>query len=210
MEKIQIIDCGLLEYNETLGLQIEFWENLLEEKVGNTVLLVEHPDVITMGARKTENKLKSNGKTIKQAGVELFRTGRGGGTTAHNPGQIVMYPLINLKSIGSDVPGYVRTLEQIGIEMLKNLDVEADRKKGYPGLWVGDEKIASIGVQIKKWITLHGMAINIQNDLSIFDYIVPCGLDGVKMTSVYELTQKQWPMTDVKHILMDECIKHWG
>lgn len=209
-EKIQVIDCGLLEYDQTLGLQIEFWQNLQKEKTGNTVLLVEHPDVITLGARNTENKLLASGKQLKQKGIELHRIGRGGGTTAHNPGQIVMYPMINLKSIGSDVPAYVRSLESIGIELLDELGVQSQRRKGYPGLWVGEKKIASIGVQIKKWITMHGMAINIQNDLGIFDYIIPCGIEGVVMTSVLNETGIEQSIEEIKHTLTELCFKQWG
>ena len=208
-ENIQVIDCGVLEYGETLGLQMEFWENLLAGKVGNTVLLVEHPDVITLGARKTENKLVTSEQQILDKGIELHRIGRGGGTTAHNQGQIVIYPMVNLKSVGMDVPGYVRSLEAIGIELLEGLGVESQRRKGFPGLWVGEKKIASIGVQIKKWITMHGMAINIQNDLSIFENIVPCGIDGVRMTSVKEETGVEHAMDEVKHIVTELCYKQW-
>ena len=179
-----IIDCGLKDYQSVLLLQENTLQNLLAGEGKETIFIVEHLPVITLGARDSANKLAKNTDTIKQSGVEIFQTRRGGGTTAHNPGQLVVYPIINLKKHLLGVSDFVHLLEKIGIEFLAELGVNCCTKKGFPGLWCENRKIASIGVQIKKWITCHGMAININNDLSIFDLIVPCGLENVKMTSV--------------------------
>lgn len=205
---IKVIDGGMLRYAEALALQTELCVKRQNDEIENTVLILEHPAVITLGARKSENKLLADEVTLARAGIEVVTVGRGGGTTAHNPGQAVLYPIIKLKTLGLGVSEYVRTLEGIGIELLDGLGVDAERKKGLPGLWVGEKKIASIGVQIRKWVTFHGIAINICNDLSIFEYIVPCGLDGVKMTSVMKETGHNAEMTDVKQTLEMLCRKH--
>ena len=119
---------------------------------------------------------------------------RGGGATAHNPGQLVFYPIVHLQELRLGVNEYVRTLEAIGIELLAGLGVRERRRKGFPGLWVGQRKIASVGVRVSRFVTCHGMAINIQNDLSIFNFMVPCGLDGVVMTSAQRETGKTYDM----------------
>jgi lipoic acid synthetase len=195
---LQIRDCGLEDYRETLELQHRLVEQRRNNEIGDTVLIVEHQPVITLGARQSANKLLVNRDELAKQGIDIVEIRRGGGTTAHNPGQVVFYPILNLQELRLGVNEYIRTLEQIGIEFLKQLDVEGGRRKGFPGLWVNDKKIASIGVRVSRQITYHGMAINIQNDLSIFDYIIPCGLENVKMTSVLKETGKEWLMSDVK------------
>ena len=120
-----------------------------------------------------------------------------------------MYPIIKLKSLKLDVNAYVRSLEQIGIELLDSLGVQSGRRKGFPGLWIGEKKIASVGVQLKKWVSLHGVAININNDLGIFEHIVPCGLKDVVITSVEKETGKQADMDAVKAKLKELCLEYW-
>jgi lipoate-protein ligase B len=209
-KKIKIVDSGLIDYAQALELQLQLLKDRQSDKIANTVLLLEHPAVITLGARKSENKLIATEEYLLSQKIMLESAGRGGGTTAHNPGQIVLYPIIKLKSIGLGVNEYVRSLEAIGIELLKMLDVGSGRRKGLPGLWIGEKKIASIGVQVKKWTTMHGMAINICNDLSIFENIVPCGLDDVEMTSVLKETSKKWEMSKVKEMLAEICDRFWS
>jgi len=206
---LEIRDCGLMPYAEALSLQMDLCLQRQEDKIDNTVLVVEHPAVITLGARKTENKLLFSEDAITAQGIEIVCVGRGGGTTAHNPGQLVFYPIIKLKTLGLDVNAFVRSLEQIGMDLLNSRGIESDRRKGYPGLWAGKKKIASIGVQLKKWVSFHGMAININNDLSIFDCIVPCGLDAVEMTSVLKETGSYSDMDSVKTILNELCTRIW-
>ncbi|MEN8128418.1 MAG: lipoyl(octanoyl) transferase LipB [Planctomycetota bacterium] len=203
--KLDIVDLGEKPYAEVLDLQLDLCQKRQDDAIGNTVLVVEHPAVITLGARKSENKLLTDEETIRGQGIEVVHVGRGGGTTAHNPGQLVVYPIIKLKSLKLDVNAYIRSLEQVGIELLQWLGVESDRRKGYPGLWIGGKKIASIGVQLKKWVSFHGMAININNDLSIFEHIVPCGLDDVVITSVQKETGKPADMNAIKKELERLC-----
>ena len=205
VNKLAILDRGTKPYAEVLGLQLDLCQKRQDNAIDNTVLIVEHPAVITLGARKSENKLLTDEAVLREREIEVVRVGRGGGSTAHNPGQLVVYPIIKLKSLKLDVNAYVRSLEQVGIELLQSLGVESGRRKGYPGLWIGEKKIASIGVQLKKWVSFHGMAININNDLDIFRHIVPCGLKDVVITSVAKETGKPADMNAMKKELERLC-----
>jgi lipoate-protein ligase B len=208
MQPLQIRDCGLSEYRQILDLQLELLEELRNEKIPNTVLIVEHPDVITLGVRQSKNKLLISTEELKSKNIDAVEIRRGGGTTAHNPGQLVFYPILNLKQLSLGISEYVRTLEKIGQELLMQFNLKSDVKKGYPGLWIGKRKIASIGVRVSKFITYHGMAINIQNDLSIFNYIKPCGLENIEMTSLSKETGEKYSMNPVKEKLTEILIRH--
>ncbi|MCP4607848.1 MAG: lipoyl(octanoyl) transferase LipB [Planctomycetes bacterium] len=206
----RIIDCGLADYRETLQLQHELQEKRRLIEIQNTVLIVEHPPVITLGARQSANKLLANRGYLTQNNIDIVDIRRGGGTTAHNPGQLVFYPILNLRELNLGISEYIRKLESIGAELLEQSGVQAERKKGLPGLWVGEKKIASIGVRVSKFITYHGMAININNDLSIFQFITPCGLDGVEMTSALKQTGKHYSMRQAKKRLSQLLIRHFS
>lgn len=198
---LKIIDCGTISYKDGLDLQKQYLNELISGHGDNTVLILQHTPVITQGARETENKFLIDEDIVKAQGVEIFDVRRGGGTTAHNPGQLVFYPIIDLRSVKLGINEFIRLLEQIGMDFLNELGVIADRRKGYPGLWVNEKKIASIGVRVDRGCTYHGMAINVSNDLEIFKYIVPCGLDNVTMVSVKSLTQKQYNYDNCVEIL---------
>ena len=207
---LHIIDCGLANYRETLQLQHRLREKRRRGEIPDTVLIVEHSPVITLGARQSANKLLAGKEDLAQKHIDVVDIRRGGGTTAHNPGQLVFYPILNLQELNLGISEYIRELESTGAELLKQLDVHAERRKDFPGLWVGAKKIASIGVRVSKFITYHGMAINIQNDLSIFKFITPCGLDGVEMTSVLKETGKCHSMSQVKERLSQLLIRHFS
>jgi len=207
---LQIRDCGIADYRQILQMQQLLREKRQQNEIPNTVLIVEHPAVITLGARQSSNRLLINRKDLEQKQIDVVEVRRGGGTTAHNPGQLVFYPILNLQKTGLGINKYIRELESIGAELLEQLGVHSERRKGAPGLWIGERKIASIGVRVSKFITYHGMAINIQNDLSIFDYIVPCGLDNVEMTSVLKETGKEHPMKRIKQILTKILKDHFA
>ncbi len=206
--ELDIRDCGIMAYGKALHLQRDLVRQRIDGRIADTILLIEHEPVITLGIRKTENILLSTKEDLKEKGIELHSVKRGGGTTAHNPGQIVIYPILNIKTIGFGVSDYVRQLEAIGIELLGELGIKSERKKGLPGLWVGEKKIASIGVKIRKYVSFHGMAININNDLGIFDNIVPCGLDGVVITNVLKETCNEIAMDEIKTKLTELCQKY--
>lgn len=206
---LQIRDCGVGGFRETLEVQHRLVEQRRRNEIGDTVLIVEHQPVITLGARQSANKLLIERDNLTAKGIEIVEIRRGGGATAHNPGQIVFYPILNLQELRLDINEYIRMLEQVGIELLEQLGVKSERRKGFPGLWVNDKKIASIGVRVSRQITHHGMAINIQNDLGIFEAIVPCGLENVKMTSVLNKTGKKCSMQEVKNNLSQLLKRHF-
>ncbi len=197
-EVLDVRDLGLADYREVLSLQQQLNQQRQAGRIGDTVLIVEHPPVITLGARKSANKLLVEPDELTRRGIDVVEIRRGGGTTAHNPGQLVCYPIVHLQRLVLGVTEYVRTLEAIGIDLLARAGVAAERREGYPGLWVGHKKIASIGVRVSRFVTYHGMAINVCNDLAIFDTMVPCGLDGVEMTSVEEETGCRCAMDSIK------------
>ena len=207
---LHIIHCGLANYRETLQLQHRLREKRSRGEIPNTVLIVEHPAVITLGARQSANKLLAGREDLAQKHIDVVDIRRGGGTTAHNPGQLVFYPILHLQQLNLGISEYIRELESIGAELLEQLGAHAERRKGFPGLWIGTKKIASIGVRVSKFITFHGMAINIQNDPSIFEFITPCGLDDVKMTSVLKETGKRHSMSQVKERLSQLLIRHFS
>ena len=203
-------DCGLTDYQETLQEQHELAVQRREGLIGDTVLLVEHQPVITLGARKLINKLLAGPEELAEKGISVVEIRRGGGATAHNPGQIVFYPIIELRGLNLTIGGYIRQLEEIGIELLEQLGLYSERREGFPGLWVGNKKIGFIGVRVSKGITHHGMAVNINNNLGIFDYIVPCGLEGVEITSVLEETGREYTIDEVKQRLSGLLEEHFS
>ncbi len=207
---LHIYDCGLADYKQVLEQQYQLRDKRRNGKIPDTVLIAEHPAVITLGARQSANKLLANRSALAQKQIDVVEIRRGGGATAHNPGQLVFYPILNLADFGLGISEYIRELEVIGAELVGQLGVRSQRRKGFPGLWVGEKKIASIGVRISKSVTYHGMAINIQNDLSIFNYIEPCGLDGMEMTSALRETGKQYSMNQVKEKLSQLLIRHFS
>jgi lipoic acid synthetase len=207
---LRIYDCGLADYRQILERQQRLCEDRYHDKISDTVLIAEHPPVITLGSRRNANKLLTGSDDLAQKHIDVVNIRRGGGATAHNPGQLVFYPILNLQQFGLSVSEYIRELETIGIELLEQLGVHSQRRDGFPGLWVNGKKIASIGVRISRFVTLHGMAINIQNDLSIFDHIVPCGLEGVKMTSVLNETGIQNSISIVKGKLIQLLFRHFS
>jgi len=210
MPPLQIRDCGLADYRDILKLQLHLRQEKQQGKIPNTALIVEHPPVVTLGARQSMNKLLVAREELEKRGIDVVDIRRGGGTTAHNPGQLVCYPILNLQELGLGISEYIRTLEETGAELLDQFGVHSTRRKGSPGLWIGERKIASIGVRVSRYVTYHGMAINIRNDLSIFDFMVPCGLDNVEMTSVLKETGRKIPMNKIKREMRDILVRHFS
>ncbi len=207
---LRIYNCGLAEYRRILKLQRQLWEKRYRDEIPNTILIVEHRPVITLGARKKANKLLIPPRELEDRGIEVVEIRRGGGMTAHNSGQLVFYPILKLQQLGWGITDYIRKLEAIGIELLGTMQLHCERRSGFPGLWIDEKKIASIGVRVSRFVTYHGMAININNDLSIFDLFVPCGIEGVKITSVSEQTGEKHSMNNVKKRLAELLNKHFS
>ena len=182
---MDVVHLGTRGYGPTLDLQRDLIRRRLTGEIPrDLLLLVEHPPVITLGRGTRPASLPLSRGQLEQRGLEVFEAERGGDVTHHGPGQLVGYPLLDLQQLQPDLHWYLRELEGALIDALGDLGIAAGRTPGLTGVWTGGRKIASIGIHVKQWITMHGFALNVANDLSWFDYIVPCGIRGVEMTSV--------------------------
>jgi lipoyl(octanoyl) transferase len=182
---LRIEDLGRRPYAEVLELQRELRRRRIEGELGEDVLLlVEHSPVITLGRGTRASSLPIAPAELERRGVEVFDVERGGDVTFHGPGQLVGYPILDLREHRQDLHWYLRSLEDVLIQALGQLGIEGDRNPGLTGVWTAGRKIASIGIHVKQWVTLHGFALNVTTDLDPFDLIVPCGIRQVVMTSV--------------------------
>lgn len=177
---------GRLPYPAAVALQEEILERRPRED-GDILILLEHPPVVTLGRRSRGEHLLWSEAQLQARGISVAEAGRGGDVTYHGPGQLVGYPIVDLAPRGRDLHGYLRCLEEVLIETLAAFGLAGERITGKTGVWSGGEKIASIGVGVRRWIAWHGFALNVSADLSGFDAIVPCGLPGVSMTSMERL-----------------------
>jgi lipoate-protein ligase B len=205
---LKICEYSITDYQKILQMQHQLREKRRKDEISNTVLILEHHPVITFGARKSANKLLMDPDHIRQRNIDIVEIRRGGGITAHNPGQLIIYPILHLGQLKLGINDYTKFLQKIGIKLLHQLGIRSQMRKGYPGLWVDERKIASIGVRVSKLVTCHGMAVNIKNDLSIFELFVPCGIEGVEITSVHIETGKEYDMKKVKGLLSELLIQH--
>jgi len=180
---------GRLAYADGLDLQARTVVDRRHGRVADQLLLLEHPHVITLGTSAHAENVLLDERERTLLGIELFETGRGGDVTYHGPGQLIGYPILDLKPDRRDLHRYVRDLEEVLIRCIAELGLEGRRSPGNTGVWVEDEKIAAIGVRVSSgWITSHGFALNIDTDLRYFDAIIPCGLRGLGVTSIARLT----------------------
>jgi lipoyl(octanoyl) transferase len=176
---------GLVPYADGLELQRRLVEERKADRIPDTLLLLQHPHVITVGVKKDgRSHILASPDRLTALGVDVFETGRGGDVTYHGPGQLVGYPIVNLDPDRRDVHRYVRDLEEVMIRVCADYGLEAGRVKGFSGAWIGDEKIGAIGVRISRWITSHGFAFNVTTDVDFFNLIVPCGIADKGVTSL--------------------------
>jgi len=186
MRKCEIRNLGRMGFAEACALQQELVARRKEGLIADQFLIVEHPHVITLGRNGRMDNLLASEEALRRAGIAFHRTDRGGDITYHGPGQIVGYPILDLREWKRDVVAYVRGLEQVIIGAMEEFGIRAERVSGCTGVWARGRKIAAIGVHISRWITSHGFALNVEADLSYFQYIVPCGLTK-PVTSMREL-----------------------
>jgi lipoyl(octanoyl) transferase len=189
MRSLEVRRLGRVEYGEALAMQRALVEERKADRVGDLLLLVEHPPVITLGVKGDGGRshVLASPEHLHAQGIEIFETGRGGDVTYHGPGQVVGYPIINLKPDRCDVHRYVRDLEEVMIRAAADFGVACQRIPGLTGIWAGDEKLAAIGVRISRWVTSHGFAFNVKTDLRHFQLIVPCGIADHGVTSLQRL-----------------------
>jgi len=196
---------GQLSYATALSLQ----EELLDKRRRSdcdTLILLQHPPVITLGRGADDSGLNNTESSLRQCGIDVHRISRGGEVTLHNPGQLVGYPIIDLSNYGHDLHRYLRLLEEVLIRTAADYGITAIRQPGKTGIWVGEKKLASIGVGVRRWISWHGFALNICNDLEQFRHIVPCGMPDVRMTSFKELGSDPVKVTTVE----DDLIRNFS
>jgi len=191
---------GLVEYSEGLKLQEQAVERLRDCKASEQLLLLEHPNVFTLGRGADGSNILANEEELESRSIDVYETGRGGDVTYHGPGQLVGYPIINLRPDRCDVHRYVRDIEEVLILTIAEYGVKGERIKGLTGVWVGGAKIAAIGVRIARWITSHGFALNVSTDLSYFQMIVPCGIGDRGVTSLSVLSRTDLNLGDVARV----------
>jgi lipoyl(octanoyl) transferase len=204
LEGLEIRRLGVVGYQEALDLQADLVEQRRRGEIPDLLLLLEHPPVITLGVRGDGGRANIVATTSRLAeiGIEVFETGRGGDVTYHGPGQIVGYPIIDLKPDRCDVHRYVRDVEEVMIRVCAEWAIDAGRIKGLTGAWVGAEKIAAIGVRISRWVTSHGFALNVSTNLDHFALIVPCGICDRGVTSLERVIGSTVPAQVVEDALI--------
>jgi lipoyl(octanoyl) transferase len=203
MKPLQVRRLGLVPYADGLELQRRLVEERKADRIPDTLLLLEHPHVLTIGVKKTgRSHILASPDRLASLGVEVFETGRGGDVTYHGPGQLVGYPILNLDPDRRDVHQYVRDLEEVMIRVCADYAIDAGRVSGFSGAWIkgtgGDEKIGAIGVRISRWITSHGFAFNVATDIEFFNLIVPCGIADRGVTSLASRLSRTPAMAEVE------------
>ena len=197
--ELQIIDLGLKPYKQVWNLQKTLQNKLIDGVKRDCLILVEHEPVYTLGKNADPNHLlQSRDKSINVYNIE-----RGGDITFHGPGQLVVYPILNLAHYKKSISWYMRSLEQLIINVLEKFEIKGNRVKGYTGVWVGDKKIAAQGVRLSRWVTMHGFSINVNTDLSFYDGIIPCGIFDHGVTSIEKELNATQQMDKVKLLVID-------
>ena len=208
MRTVEVRRLGRIPYADALALQRSLVEDRRAGRVDDLLLLLEHPHVLTLGVRNDGGRshILATPDALDSRGIEVHETGRGGDITYHGPGQIVGYPIIDLRPDRCDVHRYVRDLEEVLIRTASDYGVEAERVEGLTGVWVGREKLAAIGVRISRWVTSHGFALNVTTDLEYFNLIVPCGIADRSVTSLASLLGHPVDRVEVE----DRLAAHFG
>ena len=189
---------GRISYSKALEIQNRFVKDRLDNKIKDTLLLLEHEPVYTIGRTRDKSSLQKKGSDLP---YPVFETNRGGQATYHGPGQLIGYPILNLRLYKKDLHLYLRSLENSLIDTCKQFSIKATTRKGLTGVWCSNRKIASIGVGVRYWISMHGFAINISGDLSPFKEIIPCGISDVEMTSIHHESDNKISVEDFSKIV---------
>jgi len=206
ISKIKVINMGTTSYKKVWDLQKKLQKQRISGDIDDTIILTEHDAVYTLGKNASSNHLLQN----RDMTVDVFNVERGGDITFHGPGQLIGYPIINLKDYRPSITWYMRTLEQVIIDTLSDFSISACRRKGLTGVWVKDEKIAAMGVRISRWVTMHGFSINVAPDLKFYDGIIPCGVFEYGVTSMKELGYSYKDMDLVKSNLLKNFSKYFS
>jgi len=196
-EMCVVYKVGLVEYGEAYQLQKRLQRKRLDGEISDVLLLLEHPPTLTIGRSGTLENVLASREQLTQEGISLFFIERGGDVTYHGPGQLVGYPIIDLSKRGKDIHRYVHDLEDVLMRTLKDFSITAARDESHAGVWVQQQEVAAIGVSIRRWVTMHGFALNVNPNLEHFSFINPCGLSDRKATSMSQLLGREVPMEAV-------------
>lgn len=198
VQTIPVIDPGIISYNKAFDIQSALTAEIREKDYKGAIILLEHTPVITVGSNRSTGNLLTSKNRLRKLGIELIDSNRGGDITLHGPGQIVCYPVFNLTHFGKDLSLFVYNLEQVILNTLHAFGLEGHRVEKHRGIFIENKKIASIGLRVKKWVSMHGFSLNVDIDLSYFKHIIACGLKDFPQTSISSLLKKNISINDVK------------
>ncbi len=204
-DQILVQNIGQKSYKAVWDLQKEMQQQRIKGEIDDTLILVEHDPVYTLGKNANEDHLLQS----RDESIDVFNIERGGDITFHGPGQLVVYPILDLSNYKKSVSWYMRTLEQVLIDTLIEFKIIAQRNEGLTGVWVGDEKIAALGVRISRWVTMHGFSLNVNPDLSFYDGIIPCGIFDHGVTSMEQLLGETQNNDNVKNMVIEKFNKYF-
>ena len=204
-DQILVQNIGRKSYKAVWDLQKEMQQQRINGNIEDTLILVEHDPVYTLGKNANEDHLLQS----RDESVDVFNIERGGDITFHGPGQLVGYPILDLSNYKKSVSWYMRTLEQVLIDTLIEFKITAQQNDGLTGVWVGDEKIAALGVRISRWVTMHGFALNVNPDLSFYDGIIPCGIFDHGVTSMEQLLGETQNSDNVRNMVIEKFNKYF-
>jgi lipoate-protein ligase B len=189
---------GLIDYDKCYNLQLKLWRARLDEEIPDTILLLEHLPVVTLGQSGNQQNILVSREELAQKGISMFFSDRGGDVTYHGPGQLVAYPIFDLRKRNRDLHQFVYDLEEVILRTLRDFKINGQRDENHPGIWVQQAEIAALGLRIRNWVTMHGLALNVNIDLEHFSLINPCGFSDRKATSMSKLLSGKVPMEEVR------------
>lgn len=202
----RVVYLGLYDYEKAYTLQKKLVKERIAGNISDTLLMLSHPPVYTIGRSGTRRDILVTDEVLARAGIKVYEIDRGGGITFHGPGQLVGYPVLDLRQHGSDLHKLISMYEEVIIRVLAEYGVKAGRLAGYPGVWADGEKICAIGIGVSKWVSYHGWALNLNPDLTHFSRIIPCGIRDKGVTSLTRLAGRDVPVFDI----IAAIVKHFG
>lgn len=205
---LKVLFLGKCEYREALEIQYKLLEKRQKGEIEDTLIIVEHPPVITLGNQAEKSNIIASEGYLKQQGIDIIQTNRGGDVTYHGDGQIVGYPIVDIKSSKIGIKDFVRGLEEVFIQLLQQeFGIDAERDYGHTGVWIGNDKILAIGLAVKRGVTMHGFAFNVNTNLQHFNFIIPCGITDKGVTSVEKITGKIYNIDEMNKKVVDYFIR---
>lgn len=199
--RVRVVDLGLIRYAECAAFQAEMLERVADGLEPSTLVLVEHEPVLTLGSNFHDSNLLLPRADYADRGIAIEATNRGGDVTYHGPGQLVIYPIFNLAEVGKDLHRWLRSLESTVLEVLAEVGVEGERLPPHTGIWAKGGKVAAIGIKVRRWVSMHGIALNCNNDMAPFEWIVPCGIEGRGVVSMTELLGRSFSVEEAKPLV---------